>query len=121
MCFFSPFEESAVFSYGWLCSQLCNVDLFVFSSLIDSTYFDSYYREYVLSFSIHFFDAVDFVYSSFFFFFDSNFTLVLFLICSCVSIFCFKRSMQKQRTFSYILFNSISSFVYRSMVLSYLG
>jgi len=121
MCFFSPFEESAIFSYGWLCSQLCNVDLFVFSSLIDLTYFDSYNSEAVLSFSIHLFDAVDFVYSSFFLFFDSNFTLVLFIICSCVSIFCFKRSMHKQRTFSYILFNLISSFVYSSMVLSYLG
>ena len=119
MCFFSPFEESAICSYGWLCSQLFNTYLFVFSNLIIDI--DYYYYEYVLDFSFLLFDAIDFVYSSFFMFLDNNYTLVLFIICTYFSFFCFKRTMRKQNKLSYVLLNSVSEFVYKHMVLSYLG
>ena len=121
MLFFSPFEESAIFSYGWFYSQVLNIDLFVFSSLINYSVLDSYYREAVLGISFIAFDAVDFVYSSFFMLIDNNYSLVIFIICTFFSFYCFKRSIRQNNKISTFLFDSISNFVYHKMVLSYLG
>ncbi len=121
LCVFSPFEESAIFSYWWLLSQWCNIDLLTLSKFMTLSTLDSYYSEAIFEASFMFFDAVDFVYSSFFFFIDSNYTLVLFIICTFFSFFCFKRSVRRNNKLSSKMFNSISDFVYSNMVLSYLG
>jgi F0F1-type ATP synthase membrane subunit a len=125
MLFLSPFEDSAIFSYFWLLSQAsCNNFFVLFFSNLNGLYnfeYDSYYVEYYATFSFLFFDAVDFVYSSFFMFVDSNYTFVLFIICLFFSLFCFKRSIRRISQLSSVIFNSIADFIYNSMVLSYLG
>ena len=76
MFFFSPFEESAIFSYGWLFSQLLNIDLLVFSNLLTYTALDYYNIESFFDVYFVFCDAVDYVYYSFFIFIDSHYLLI---------------------------------------------
>jgi hypothetical protein len=96
MCFiYSPFEESRIFSLGWLQSEWSTLDYNMLSNFSNSTAeLDTFVNESVATSGVWsvITDSVELVLGSFFPFIDSNLNSVLLLICIFISFFCFSRS-----------------------------